>query len=183
MLPDFGGTAGQGATITPANIQKMFALAQKKLARRNVKMGNMFANLTPDIYQTLLEYLAGKESVLGDKTGENGHMGTYFGFDLHVSNATYWTGRLDLATNPTNGDTIVINGVTITFLSTLAATAGTVHIASTVDITRANLVEHLNNPTATEAEDTDTGYVASLKRRCRQALWLDCYQRTTVLTP
>jgi len=43
---DFGGTAAQGATITPANIQKLFAIAQKKLARRNVDMNNLFANLT-----------------------------------------------------------------------------------------------------------------------------------------
>ena len=157
---DFGGTSGNGATITPANIQKMFALAQKKLLRRNVKMGNLFANLTPDVYQQLLEYLAGKESVLGDRTGENGAMGTYYGFDLFVTNSVYWTGRLDLATQPTDGDTITINGVVITFKATLAAVAGAVHIASTVDITRANLVEHLNNLTATETEDTDTGYVA-----------------------
>jgi hypothetical protein len=51
---DFGATAGQGASITVANIQKMFALAQKKVARLNTwEEGNFFANLTPDLYQVL----------------------------------------------------------------------------------------------------------------------------------
>ncbi|MEW6126732.1 MAG: hypothetical protein AB1757_06815 [Acidobacteriota bacterium] len=148
---DFGGTAAQAATITPANIQKMFALAQKKLARRNVKMGNMFANLTPDVYQTLLEYLAGKESVLGDRTGENGSMGKYFGFDLFVSNATYWTGRLNLATQPTANDTIVFNGVTITFVSSIGSTAGNVLIGANVDATRVNLAALFNAPGTTNS--------------------------------
>lgn len=148
---DFGGTSGNGATITPANIQKMFALAQKKLARRNVKMNNLFANLTPDVYQSLLEYLAGKESVLGDRTGENGEMGTYYGFKLHVSNAVYWTGRLNLATQPTAGDTLTFNGVTITFVGTIGSTAGNVLIGANVDATRANLAGLFNAPGTTSS--------------------------------
>jgi hypothetical protein len=148
---DFGGTAATGASITPANIQKMFALAQKKLARQNVRMGNMFANLTPDVYQTLLEYLAGKESVLGDRTGENGHMGNYFGFDLFVSNAVYWTGLLSIATQPTDGDTVTINGVTFTFKTTLGTTAGNVAIAGSADAARLNLSELINASATTDA--------------------------------
>lgn len=148
---DFGGTATNGATITPANIQKMFALAQKKLARQNVKMGNMFANLTPDVYQTLLEYLAGKESQLGDRTGENGSMGSYFGFDLFVSNAVYWTGLLSIATQPTDGDTVTINGVTFTFKTTLGTDPGNVAIAGSADAARANLSELINAPGTTDA--------------------------------
>lgn len=148
---DFGGTAANGASITSANIQKMFALAQKKLARQNVKMGNMFANLTPDVYQTLLEYLAGKESILGDRTGENGSMGSYFGFDLFVSNAVYWTGLLSIATTPTDGDTVTINGVTFTFKTTLGSTAGNVAIGGSADAARLNLSELINAPGTTDA--------------------------------
>ncbi len=166
---DFGGTSGQGATITPANINKMFSIAQKRLGRQNVykyKPGEaqFFANLTPELYQALLERLEGKESILGDKLAVNGHAGQYMGFDLYVHNAGYFTGDLYMATNPTDGDTLVIKvadqTITITFKATLGSTAGNVHIASTVDITRANLVEFLNSPGTSEAEDTDTGYVA-----------------------
>jgi hypothetical protein len=166
---DFGGTSGQGATITPANINKMFSIAQRRLGRQNVykyKPGEspFFANLTPELYQALLERLEGKESVLGDKLSENGHAGMYMGFDLYVHNGSYWTGDLYMPTQPTDGDTMVIKvadqTITITFRATLGSSAGSVHIASTVDITRANLAEFLNSPGSSEAEDTDTGYVA-----------------------
>lgn len=148
---DFGGTAAQAATITPANIQKLFALAQKKLARRNVKMGNLFANITPDVYQALLEYLAGKESVLGDRTGENGSMGSYYGFELFVTNAAYWTGELTLGAQPTDGDTIVLNGVTFTFKTTLGSTAGNVLIGASAATSCTNLAGLINAPGTTNS--------------------------------
>jgi hypothetical protein len=150
---DFGGTSGQGASVTPSNIQKMFALAQKKAARLNTwAEGRFFANLTPDLYQVLLEYLAGKESILGDRSGENGHMGRYFGFDLYVSNGGYWTGRLGIATQPTDGDTVTINGVTFTFKTTLGSTAGNVLIGASNDTAATNLAALINAPGTTTAQ-------------------------------
>jgi hypothetical protein len=150
---DFGGTASTGAIITLANIQKLFALAQKKVSRLNTwSDGKMFANLTPDLYQVLLEYLSGKESALGDKTGENGHMGRYYGFDLYVSNGGYWTGRLGIATQPTDGDTVTINGVTFTFKTTLGSTAGNVLIGASNDTALTNLAALINAPGTTTAQ-------------------------------
>jgi hypothetical protein len=165
---DVGGTAGDGIDVDVSNIDKLFTIAMKRLGRNNVfnyKAGQspFAANLTPDLYQILLERIAGRESILGDKLSENGHAGMYMGFDLFVHNAGYWTGRLDLSVLPTDGDTLVLKvadqTITVTFSATIG-TAGDVHIASTVDITRANLVEHLNAPGTTEAEATDTGYTA-----------------------
>jgi len=157
---DFGGTSGNGATITTANVQKMFALAQKKVGRLNVmKFGAgqspFAANLTPDVYQALLEYLAGKESILGDKTGENGHAGQYMGFDLYVHNGGYWTGTLKLSTNPTAGDTVTIKvadqTITLNFVSSIGSTAGNVLIGASADATRTNVAALLNAPGTTTA--------------------------------
>jgi hypothetical protein len=157
---NFGGTSGQGATITPANINKMFSIAQRNLGRRNVykyKPGEseFFANITPDLYQALLERLEGKESVLGDKLSENGHAGMYMGFDLYVSNAAYWTGQLNLATQPTANDTLVIKvadqTITITFVSSIGSTAGNVLIGANVDATRVNLTALFNAPGTTNS--------------------------------
>src|SRR5258708_5769703 len=136
---DFGGTAAQGATISPANIQKLFAIAQKKLTRRNVDMSNLFANITPDVYQALLEYLAGKESILGDRTGENGSSGRYYGFELFVTNAAYWTGEFTMGAQPSDGDTVTINGVVFTFKTTLGASAGNVLIGASAATPVTNL--------------------------------------------
>lgn len=165
----FGGTAGQGATITPNNIAKAFALAQKKFGRQNVhryKPGEspFFANITPDIYQAVVEYLGDRQSVLGDKLVEHGHQGRFGIFDLYVHNSGYWTCQVYIPTQPTDGDTLVLQvadqTITITFVATLSGAAGEVHIASTVDITRANLASALNTPGTSVAEATDTGFTA-----------------------
>lgn len=145
---NFGGTSGNGAVITPANVKKMFSISQRNLGRQNVykyKPGesDFYANLTPDIYQALVESLGDRESALGDKLVENGHAGMYGIFDLYVHNAGYWTGQLNLATQPTNTDTLVIKvadrTITITFVSSIGTTAGNVLIGANVDATRAGL--------------------------------------------
>jgi len=174
-----GGNSTHGITITTSNIQQIFSKAKMKLTRLNVinparapkvpegamrGKQQLFAVISPDVEATLTEYLAGKESAMGDSTSLSGHIGKYYNFDLYVSNALGWSGVLALATQPTDGDTVTITRegatVTYTFKATLGATAGNIHIASTVDITRANFAEAINNPSVTETEDTDTGYVA-----------------------
>jgi len=173
-----GGTSTHGVTIDTGNIQSVFAKAKMKLKRKNALGGgpkvpggslrggsSLFAVISPDFEAVLLEYLAGKESNLGDSTGLAGHAGKYYGFDLYVSNSLGWSGVLGMATLPTEADTVVIQvpnkeTVTYTFKDTLGTTAGNIHIASTVDITRANFAEAINNPSDNEAEATDTGYRA-----------------------
>jgi len=162
---NFGGTAGQGATITPANVKKMFSISQRNLGRQNVykfKPGesDFFANLTPDIYQALIESLGDRESMLGDKLSENGHAGRYGIFDLYVHNAGYWTGSLTMVTQPTDGDTITIKvadqTITFTFKTTVDAgvTEGQVEIGANVDTTRATLTNSINNLGTTVADGT-----------------------------
>lgn len=171
----FGGTSGNGFTATASNIATVFTSAMQKLRLKNVIYNKRFqggvklevpegmpsAAISPEILSYIELYLGGKDTLLGDKVSTNGYTGYFMGFETFNSNALPWTGTLAMATNPTDGDTIVINGVTITFKATLTTTtlAAEVHIASTVDITRANLVEFLNTAgTDSEAEATDTGY-------------------------
>src|SRR5690606_7901940 len=73
------------------------------------------------------------------------------GLDIYLTNNLSWSGVLNLATNPTNGDTLTIDGVTVTFVSSIGSTAGSVLIAGTVDGTRANLAGLINNPSTTSA--------------------------------
>lgn len=172
---DFGGTDGNGHTPTASNIATVFSKAMEKLRLNNVVYSNKrfagmkmevpegmpIAIITPEVLSFIELYLGGKDTLLGDQVSRNGYAGYFHGFNLFVSNALPWTATLAMATNPTDGDTIVINGVTITFKATLTTTTGAaeVHIASTVDITRANLVEFLNTAGVdSEAEATDTGY-------------------------
>lgn len=87
----------------------------------------------------------------------NGRWKEIAGFDLFVSNNLTGTAVLALATNPTANDTVTIQGVTFTFVSSIGSTAGNVLIGANVDATRANLATLINSPTAT----TSTGVALS----------------------
>jgi hypothetical protein len=151
---------GTAITLSSTTVPQMVAQTYAKLFSNNVAMTNLCWVLDPFSVSQIAQYPIGKDITSENTVFKNGFTGNIFGAEVYTSNNLTGEAVLGLATNPTNGDTIVIGGVTITFLATLAATAGAVHIASTVDITRANLVAHLNNPSVTEAEATDTGYVA-----------------------
>jgi hypothetical protein len=153
---DFGGTAGLGADITPSNVLKLFSRAFMKLGRGNtLKKGEMFANITPDIFQALQEATGYRDSAFGDAVSQDGAIKNYLGWDLFVHNANYWTGTLKLATNPTNNDTLTIKvgttTLTITFVSSIGSTSGNVLIGGSNDATGANLAALLNAPTTTNA--------------------------------
>ncbi len=141
-----GGTDGNGFVLTTSNVQTVFAAAKRALQRLNVTFaaGQLFAVISPHFEEILLRYLAGKESILGDKTGVAGHIGQYYGFDLFSSNSTGWSAELGMATNPTEADTVVIDGVTFTFNATPSG-AGSVDIGGSAAVSVDNLVAAIND--------------------------------------
>ena len=181
----FGGTTGNGHVLNSSNVATVFTTAMQKLRLKNVVYHKRFSSkmklevptgmpaaaISPEVLTAIEVYLGGKDTLLGDQVSRNGYSGYFQGFETFCSNALPWTGTLAMATNPTNGQTVTINGVVITFVATLSAPtgAGEVHIASTVDITRANLAAFLNSAGATSvAESTDAG--ASSVSRANQRL-------------
>ena len=138
-------TAGLPAAITTSNVYKLFTVAGRKLTSANVPMSGRFAVISPEVHQTLLEYVGGKESAFGDKTSEAGSVGRYMGFDLFVSNNLTGSARWTPVDKPTDDATITIAGVTFTFDDTLdTAVAGCVHTEGSVANTVDNLVELIN---------------------------------------
>lgn len=153
-----GGTSGNGITVNASNIQNIFSAASAKLQRLNITK-DWFAVVSPDFQQKLIDYLAGKNSNLGDSTGVNGHQGRYYGFDIYVSNNLCFTATLTIASTPNNTDTLTIkqydsNGalqtITIHFVNSIAAVAGNVLIDGHTN-TLTNLAGLLNNPGTTSA--------------------------------
>ena len=166
---DVGGSAGSAIVLDETNVLKVFAAAARKLHGANVDLtglndprvdaGNMkpggsggFANLPPHANELLALSLSGRETVKGDMVGSNGYVRTYFGFDVYVSNSGLWTGVIGIATQPTDGDTVVINGVTFTFKTTLGSTAGNVLIGASADTANTNLTALINDPATTTAQ-------------------------------
>lgn len=166
----FAGTSGNGHTATASNIATVFTTAMQKLRLKNVVYNNRFqasmklevpegmpiAIISPEILSYIELYLGGKDTLLGDQVSRNGYSGYFMGFNLFISNALPWTGTFSLTVQPTDGDTVTINGVTFTFKNTVDAgtTAGQVEIGSTVDVTRATLQDAINDPSTTVADGT-----------------------------
>lgn len=165
---DFAGTDGNGLTVTASNIATVFTTAMQKLRLKNVVYNNRFqgsmklevpegmpiAIISPEMLSYIELYLGGKDTLLGDQVSRNGYSGYFMGFNLFISNALPWTATVDVATIPTAGDTIVINGVTLTAAADgAAATAGEYSIETTNDLAMANLVLLINGTGTAGADE------------------------------
>jgi hypothetical protein len=172
---DLGGTSGNGITVSIANIAEIPLIAIEKFRGTNVsydltmKFGKlayeqydgMLCWVVPPQVATMMDrYLMARNTALGDQVVVNGYKGVFGNFNIFINNNLPYTTRLALSVNPTDGDTITIKGVVITFKTTVDAgtTAGQVKIASTAALTVTNLVAFLNAPTTTVADATNAGY-------------------------
>ena len=148
----FGGSAGNGIVLSTSNILSVLFKANQKLNAQNIDVSDRFCVLSPEALNYVQEYWAGRETASSDQYGMNGFMGRMANAELYMSNSTYWTGVLSIATQPTDGDTVTINGVTFTFKTVLGATPGNVLIGASADAARLNLTTLINAPSATTSE-------------------------------
>lgn len=143
---DSAQTAGVAIPLSVSNVLKLFTTTKRKLSAQNVGQANRFFAISNEVEEVLMTYLAGRESILGDKTGEAGNIGHYMGFDLYVTNNLTGMVRWTPTDNPSDEETLIIDGVTLTFQSVIGTTAGnvlqTVDTATTID----NLVTLINAP-------------------------------------
>lgn len=155
-----GGVAGNNAEVNINTVPLFFTAADTKLDAIDAPKAGRVAVVGTHFINQLKLQQANRQTSWGDGVNNRGKVAQLFGWDILYSNNLPYEAVLTISVNPTDGDTLTIAGVVLTFRATLGSTAGSVHIASTVDITRANLAEFLNAPHNSEAEDTDTGYVA-----------------------
>lgn len=155
-----GGTAGNNATVNTNTVPQFFIAADTKLDAIDAPKMGRTAVVGGHFMGQLKLQQAARATVFGDGVNTRGVVANLFGWDILYSNNLPYYAKLTMATNPTDGDTVTIAGVTFTFKATLGSTAGNVHIgaaaANTVDI----LVAAINAPETTVAEDTNTGFVA-----------------------
>lgn len=149
---DIGGIAGNGLDFTVNNLPKVASLLPAKLKANNVESGNMCHVLDPIMVATVEQTLLGKDISTTDNTFKNGFSGNLVKFEVYESNNLTYTARLTLATNPINTETIVIGGVTFTFVDDIGTDAGNVHIGATTADTIDNLVALINDPATTTSQ-------------------------------
>lgn len=174
-----GGTATNGLTVTPANVANMFSAALGQLRRNSVIYSQRFnggekmnmeipdgmplAIVPPDVVGLIELWLGGKNTQLGDTVSRNGYEGYLFGFNIFMSNSLPWNAILGIATTPTDGDTVTINGVTFTFKTALGAVAGQVLIGGSAAAANTNLATLVNAPTVTTANGIAFTAAASIR--------------------
>jgi hypothetical protein len=163
---DFGGSAGSAIAVTNTTVDDIIngALTQLHVADT---MEKKWLAVAPQEFNALRSHLQNTGNNVADNVLVNGlesgmiPRGQFSGVDVFLSNNLTNEVVVTMATIPSNGQTLTINGVVITFVSTLSGAAGEVHIASDVDITRANLANFLNGTNypgdTTVVEATDTG--------------------------
>lgn len=149
---DIAGTSGNAIALTTSNILSVIGAAKRKLQKQNIPMNDLFGVISPEFEEILVQYGAGRDTSMGDAANKNGYIMDFYGFKLHRSNQLSGSALLSMATAPTDGDTVVIEGATFTFKTTLGTTAGNVLIGANVDAARVNLTALVNAPGTTTAQ-------------------------------
>lgn len=153
------GTAdGVGIVPDPSNVVEIFSAADRKLDENNISSIDRKAVIVPRLAQAVKEYLAARDTKLGDDRVTDGNLNLKFmGYKLYVSNQMYATALFSLAGAPDDGNTVVIDGVTLTFKTALSAgpaVVGEVLIGVSVDTARANLAALINAPGTSTVQGT-----------------------------
>lgn len=174
-----GGTAGNGIAATIQNVQYIFAAAQTKLqlasviydpsaeftgeVKMDMEKSIPVAAISPQLLQVLVLFLGGKNTSLGDTVITNGHQGRFMNFNIFMSNSLAWTASFAVPTQPTDGDTVTVNGVTFTYKTTLGTTAGNVLIGADAAAAMTNLIAIINAPGTT----TSTGVAVTAANQAK----------------
>lgn len=136
-------------TLSSSNVISTLGNVNQALAKKNIMSRDRYAVVSPEFENMLVQYAAGRQTVLWDKVGQNGYIFTFMWYDFYTSNQLTGSAVLALATQPTANDTVTIAWATFTFVSTIGTTPGNVLIGSDVDATRANLAALINAPATT----------------------------------
>lgn len=146
-------STGTPVTLTSTTVPQMVTRMPAKLRRgANQTLTNMAWVIDSYAAADIEQYLLGKQFSVVESVFKNGYSGTISAAQIYVSENLTGEAVLGLATTPTDGDTVIINGVTFTFKTTLGATPGNVLIGGSADAARANLAALITTPGTTTAQ-------------------------------
>lgn len=144
-------STGTPITINSTTAPQMVMRLPAKLRNKTNQVITAGSNLAfvIDAYgiADLFQYLLGKNADFVNSLFQNGYVNEQVaGAKVYASENLTGEAVLYTPQTPTDGDTVVIGGVTFTFNTTLTTTAGSVLISGSADAARANLVALINAP-------------------------------------
>ena len=145
-----GGTAGNGIALSTSNVFTTVTAVTKKLTKLNIYDTDKVGAVSPEFEEIISQYYGAKVTDLGDDVSQNGYFTKISGYKLYSTNNLAGSASLNMATNPTAGDTVTIQGVVFTYRAA-PALAGEVDIGADAAASLANLVALINTPQTTTA--------------------------------
>ena len=145
-----GGTAGNGIALSTSNVFTTVTAVTKKLTKLNIYDNDKVGAVSPEFEEIISQYYGAKVTDLGDDVSQNGYFTKISGYKLYSTNNLAGSASLNMATNPTAGNTVTIQGVVFTFRAA-PALAGEVDIGADAAASLANLVALINTPQTTTA--------------------------------
>jgi hypothetical protein len=150
-----GGVAGQNLVLDSTNAVQMFTAAHTKLDMQDAPFAERYAIVGAHTVGVLRQVKGNRESTLGDSVLANGIIGPWQGWTVVQNNNLPYSASLELATNPTAGDTFTIAGVTFTARAT-PALPGEFDIGADAAATRVIMVNAING--SATGKNSATGY-------------------------
>jgi len=146
-------STGTPITLSSTTVPQMTSRMAAKLRRFNNQNTDTNMALVVDAYAAsdIAQFLISKNIDMAGYVFKNGFQGTVDGASLYVSENL--TGETTLTGTGTfsNGETITINGVVFTAVSSIGTTAGNFLIGANLAASLTNLAGLINNPTVTSS--------------------------------
>lgn len=136
----FGGAGSSLVEFSGPTIYDVFEVATTRLRTVDAPVDGRVAVLGPHDVSAIRKLTQQRETRLGDVVLSNGVVTQpWHGWTIVENNNLPWSATFTIDTNPTDGDTVTIAGVTFTFKDTLGSDAGNVKIGNDAAASRANL--------------------------------------------
>lgn len=155
-----GGTSGNNAVLNTSNIPQVFVAADTKLDATDAPKAGRMAIVGGHFLGLLKLQQAARATNFGDNVTLRGEVGQLFGWNILYSNNLPYHARLGVASNPTDGDTVTIAGVTFTFKTSIGSTAGNILIGGTAAASVDYLVAAINDSNTAATGLAGTQYIA-----------------------
>lgn len=145
-----------GGTLSVSNILAKLSDARAQLERNNAADAELFAVMDPDRVALLQQNFVANGFQTADMHLRNYFSGKYLGFNVYQSNNLPTTQTLTVDTQPANGESITIAGVTFNLVTDgTAASAGDVNIGADLADFKLILVDAINNGTSKTSDWVD----------------------------